>query len=215
MKGRPANSTDTIWPDHVPADGVHLGVPLPRAEPASHNADAAHREHPHDGEHPQQQRKQIIHTPASGYAASRAARWAAIFLRMRMAVSSSIGRPATRPDPAEPTFAEGRLQIDVVLSLQRVMNLMPQRADGHAEHGLAALQQCDHLVAGGAFMHLFPIAHDGDMLKLVDIALHQEPDGRSDVLQVHARIQQLLGHRENHHVLEGVQSPRPRSVRWG
>lgn len=41
-------------------------------------------------------------------------------------------------------------------------------------------------------MHLFPIAHDGDMLKLVDIALHQEPDGRSDVLQVHARIQQLL-----------------------
>ena len=64
-------------------------------------------------------------------------------------------------------------------------------------------------------MHLFPIAHDGDMLKLVDIALHQEPDGRSDVLQVHARIQQLLGHRENHHVLEGVQSPRPRSVRWG
>ena len=91
---------------HVPADGVHLGMPLPRAEPASHNADAAHREHPHDGEHPQQQRKQIIHTPASGYAASRAARWAAIFLRMRMAVSSSIGRPATRPDPAEPTFAE-------------------------------------------------------------------------------------------------------------
>ena len=100
------------------------------------------------------------------------------------------------------------LKIDVLLMLQRRFDLMPQRPHRHGEHRLAGAQQLEHLLAGGALMHVTAIAHDGHIGQLGGASLGQKTDGRRHVLQIDAGVKQFLGHGENHHILERVQATR-------
>src|SRR5699024_10124537 len=58
---------------------------------------------------------------------------------------------------------------------QVVLDLAPDAAHGDAEHALAALDQIEDVLRGGALVHRGTVAHEGDAREVVDPALAQAP----------------------------------------
>src|SRR5690625_3418969 len=86
------------------------------------------------------------------------------------------------------------------------LDLAPHPADGDAEHTLAALDQVEDVLSGGALVDGGPIAHQGDAGQIVDAALPQRPDGHADLLQGHPGVQQPLDDLEHQDVAETVET---------
>ena len=109
--------------------------------------------------------------------------------------------------PSSPS-APGGVGVAAVLAGQlgqRPLDLAPDPADRDAEHALAALDQVDDLVGGGALVDAGAVAHQRDLGQVVDAALAQVVDRGADVLQRDAGVEQALDHLEHQDVAEAVE----------
>ena len=95
---------------------------------------------------------------------------------------------------------------------ERTLDLAPDPADRDAEDALAALDQVDDLVGGGALVDAGAVAHQRDLGQVLDAALAQVADGGADVLQRDPGVQQPLDHLEHQDVAEAVEPLGARSV---
>ena len=88
---------------------------------------------------------------------------------------------------------------------QRALDVAPDAAEGDAEDALAAAQQVDHLVVGGALEDRDAVAHQGDLGQVLDPAGTQVLDRGPDLLQRDAGVDQPLDHLEDQDVAEAVE----------
>jgi hypothetical protein len=66
---------------------------------------------------------------------------------------------------------------------ERSFYVTPDTAQSDAEDSLAATEQIDHLVVGGAFEDSHPIAHQRDLREVLNSARPQMLDRGTDLLQ--------------------------------
>src|SRR5450830_1563369 len=88
-------------------------------------------------------------------------------------------------------------------------DLAPDPPHGDPEDPLAALDEGDDLIRGRALVHTRTVAHQGDLGEVLDSALAQVRDGRPDLLERDAGIQEPLDHLEDEDVAEAVETLRP------
>src|SRR5699024_9902136 len=96
---------------------------------------------------------------------------------------------------------------------QVVLDLAPDPAHGDAEHALAALDQVEDVLGGGALVHRGAVAHEGDAREVVDPALAQGADGYPDLLEGDAGVQQALDDLQHQDVAEAVEALAAGAVR--
>src|SRR6185437_8724457 len=89
---------------------------------------------------------------------------------------------------------------------QRALDLLPDPAERDPEYALAALQQVDDLVAGGAGINRGAVAHQRDPGEIGEAVLAEDRHGRADLLQRDARVQKRFHDPQHEDVAETVES---------
>src|SRR5689334_8276001 len=88
---------------------------------------------------------------------------------------------------------------------QVALHLAPDPAQRDPEHALAAGQQVDHLVRGGALVDTNPVAHQRHLGQVGAPPVAQVLDRRPDLLERDPGVEQPLDHLEHEDVAEAVQ----------
>jgi hypothetical protein len=86
------------------------------------------------------------------------------------------------------------------------LDLSEDLAHGDAEDALTAAHEVDDLVVGGAEVDARPVGHERGLSQVADARLAQLVDGRADLLQRDARVEEALHELEDQDVAEPVET---------
>src|SRR5690242_7775407 len=87
---------------------------------------------------------------------------------------------------------------------EAAFDFAPDASHGDAEDALAALDQVDDFVRGGALVDAGAVAHQRDLGKVLHAALTQVLDGGTDLLEGNSSVEEALDHLEHQDVTEAV-----------
>ena len=89
---------------------------------------------------------------------------------------------------------------------KRSFDVAPDAAQGDTKHALAAAQQVDHLIVGGALEDRHAVAHQRHLGQILDAAGSQMLNGGTDLLQRDTRIDQPFDDLQDQDVAEAIQA---------